>query len=400
MKAMAGITEPRGRGDRDRPVLRADGLVKHYYRRSRVSRVAHREMVRAAEDVSLALYAGQVTALIGESGCGKSTVSRLLSLLEWPTAGTVAFKDEVIVSGKASPLRRSRLLRAHAADVQLIFQDPFSSLNSSHTVGYHVERPLRIHRRKLGWNFDVDARVADLLEQVSLTPGSSYAAKYPHELSGGQRQRVAIARALACEPCVLLADEPVSMLDVSVRLGILSLLDEVRRQRNLAMLYITHDIASAGYFADEAVVMYAGELIESGPSPEVVCRPAHPYTQLLVRAAPDPDRERSNPLGDVGEPPSLVSPPTGCRFHPRCPHAMEICRQQAPPKFDVSPSRWARCWLYSNPVAVNDGALPAQGAGPKGPAVGGLSSSVVHALGAVGTGRRSSVPPKRGPKGG
>lgn len=329
------------------PLLRAEGLVKHYYRRGRfVGGVYRRDVVQAAEDVSLALYAGRVTALIGESGCGKSTVSRLLSLLEWPTAGTIALKGEVIVAGNASPLRRSRLLRVHSADVQLIFQDPFSSLNSMHTVGYHVERPLRIHRRKFAGAFDIRSRAAELLEQVNLKPGAVYAEKYPHELSGGQRQRVAIARALASEPSVLLADEPVSMLDVSVRLGILSLLDQLRRERNLAMLYITHDIASAGYFADDALVMYAGQLIEGGPSVDVVRQPAHPYTQLLVRAAPDPAKDRTEPLGEVGEPPSLVSPPRGCRFHPRCPHAMEVCRREVPPQFDVGSGRWARCWLY------------------------------------------------------
>ena len=349
MKASLGRPQVAEGSRNGKPVLRADGLVKHYYRRGRSGGIrSHRQVVRAAEDISLALYAGRVTALIGESGCGKSTVSRLLSLLEWPTAGTIALNDDVVVSGHASPLRRSRLLRAYSAEVQLIFQDPFSSLNSGHTVGYHLERPLRVHRDKLGHDLDTQARVTELLEQVSLTPGDAYAKKYPHELSGGQRQRVAIARALASEPSVLLADEPVSMLDVSVRLGILSLLDKLRRQRNLAMLYITHDIASAGYFADEALVMYAGQLIESGPSIEVVRRPAHPYTQLLVRAAPDPGRDLAEPLGDVGEPPSLVSPPAGCRFHPRCPHVMEICRHESPPQLKVGESRWARCWLYES----------------------------------------------------
>jgi peptide/nickel transport system ATP-binding protein len=328
------------------PVLSAIGLMKQYLRRSTVGRTAHRAVVHAVDDVSLALYAGRVTALIGESGSGKSTVSRLLSLLEWPTSGTVTLNGEVVVSGQASPLRRSRLLREHSADVQLIFQDPFSSLNGNHTVGYHLERPLHIHRRKLGKTADIDSQVVDLLEQVNLRPGASYAVKYPHELSGGQRQRVAIARALACEPAVLLADEPVSMLDVSVRLGILALLDEVRRRRNLAVLYITHDVASAGYFADEALVMYAGQLIEGGPAQAVFRQPAHPSTRLLIEAAPDPGRRRTEQLGDVGEPPSLVSPPSGCRFHPRCAHAMAICSQERPEPIEVAVGHWAKCWLY------------------------------------------------------
>ena len=163
---------------------------------------------------------------------------------------------------------------------------------------------------------------------------------------GGQRQRVAIARALASEPSVLLADEPVSMLDVSVRLGVLSLRDELCRQRNLGVLYVTHDIASAGYFADNALVMYAGRLVEGGPSTEVIQHPAHPYTRLLREAAPDPDRTERAPLGDVGEPPSLATPPAGCRFNPRCPYAMDICRQEQPPAFSVAPDHWATCWLY------------------------------------------------------
>jgi peptide/nickel transport system ATP-binding protein len=329
------------------PILRAEGLVRHYLRRSsRGGLLPHAEVVHAVDGVSLALYAGRVTALIGESGSGKSTVSRLLSLLEWPTAGQVALNGQVVVSGHPSPVRRGRLLRAHSADVQLVFQDPFSSLNSNHTVGYHIERPLRIHRQKLGGSPDYRQRVVDLLEQVNLRPGDSYIARYPHELSGGQRQRVAIARALASEPSVLLADEPVSMLDVSVRLGVLALLDNIRRQRNLAVLYITHDIASAGYFADDAVVMYAGQLIEGGPASEVIRQPMHPYTQLLREAAPDPDKARDAPLGDVGEPPNLGSPPAGCRFHPRCPHVMPVCSQDQPPRVAVGAGRWAACWLY------------------------------------------------------
>jgi peptide/nickel transport system ATP-binding protein len=334
-------------GQPGEPVLQAEGLVKNYVRRGRrAGLLSGAQVVHAVDDVSLSLYAGRVTALIGESGSGKSTVSRLLSLLEWPTAGDISLNGQVIVSGSPGPGRRGRLLRAHSADVQLVFQDPFSSLNSNHTVSYHLERPLRIHRRKLGESLDYGQRTAELLEQVNLRPGASYVGRYPHELSGGQRQRVAIARALASEPSVLLADEPISMLDVSVRLGVLSLLDDIRRQRNLAVLYITHDIASAGYFSDDALVMYAGQLIEGGPAREVIQQPAHPYTQLLREAAPDPDKVRDAPLGDVGEPPSLASPPSGCRFHPRCPHVMPVCRREQPPRAPIAAGRWASCWLY------------------------------------------------------
>lgn len=354
------------------PVLEAHDLVKLYTRRSarRGRWLPSREVVRAVDGVSLVLHAGKVTALIGESGCGKSTVSRMLALLEWPNSGTVSLNGRVVAAGSASSLARSRGQRRHSADVQMVFQDPFASLNSTHTVAYHLERPLRLHRAKLGTNFDIGTRVSELLEQVSLRPGAAYAARYPHELSGGQRQRVAIARALASEPSVLLADEPVSMLDVSVRLGVLSLLDELCRERNLGVLYVTHDIASAGYFADNAIVMYAGRLVEGGRSSEVIQHPAHPYTRLLREAAPDPDRTERAPLGDVGEPPSLASPPDGCRFNPRCSHAMEVCRKEQPPQFSLGPDHWVSCWLYAQ-----EGALPGTGPvaflpGPRVPAAG------------------------------
>lgn len=327
-------------------VLDAKDLVKTYQRsgstvgRGRARRVA----VHAVDGVSLSLRAGVVTALVGESGSGKSTISRMLSLLEWPTAGTIELNGEPVVSGRASALLRSRVQRRVSSDVQLVMQDPFASLNGHHLVGYHIERPLRIHGKDA-----TPVHVAALLEQVNLRPGTDFAGRYPHELSGGQRQRVAIARALAADPSVLLADEPISMLDVSVRLGVLSLLDDLRRERNLAVLYITHDLASVGYFADEALVMYAGSLVEGGPSTEVISRPAHPYTQLLRRAAPDPDRAVAEALGDVGEPPDLAAPPSGCRFHPRCPHAMPICSTERPPALPTGDGHWANCWLYGSP---------------------------------------------------
>jgi peptide/nickel transport system ATP-binding protein len=195
----------------------------------------------------------------------------------------------------------------------------------------------------------MEAAVAGLLDKVKLTPASQYADKLPHELSGGQRQRVAIARALAPDPKVLLADEPVSMLDVSIRLGILNLLEELRQRDGLAILYITHDIASARYFASTISVMYAGQIVESGPSAAVTDRPAHPYTQLLLRAAPDPQRAAPPALTATGSPPSLIDPPTGCRFHPRCPHAMPVCGAAEPPPVDVGSGQWAACWLHVPP---------------------------------------------------
>ncbi len=193
---------------------------------------------------------------------------------------------------------------------------------------------------------DMGGAIEGLLHRVALDPPRRFVDKYPHELSGGQRQRVAIARALAVQPDVLLADEPVSMLDVSIRLGVLNLLADLRDTSQLAILYVTHDIASARYLADTIVVMYAGELVESAPSTELTDMPAHPYTQLLLSAAPDPARAEPPVLAGAGAPPSLVSPPSGCRFHPRCPHAMAVCREQRPPTVTVSPGHSAACWLH------------------------------------------------------
>ncbi|MGA8112249.1 MAG: ABC transporter ATP-binding protein [Actinocatenispora sp.] len=320
-------------------VLAGDRLTKHF-RASRGGRFGRRPPVRAVEDVTLELRAGRITAMVGESGCGKSTVARLLSQVYPPTSGRVLLHGEP-VTGRGG---RDRL--AYRRAVQLVFQDPFSSLNPFHRVYYHLARPLRIHghartRREL------DEQVASLLERVSLTPVDQFMRKLPHELSGGQRQRVAIARALAVRPVALIADEPVSMLDVSIRLGVLRLLENLAREENLALLYITHDIASARYFADDILVMYAGQLIEQGPSLRVTDAAAHPYTQLLLSAAPDPD-QLDEPTGDSdhGEPPSLITPPSGCRFHPRCPHAMPHCSTTPPPPSTIEADHRTHCHLY------------------------------------------------------
>jgi peptide/nickel transport system ATP-binding protein len=322
-------------------MLEASELTKHYpVRSSRARDVGRaRQVVHAVEDVSLELVAGKVVALVGESGSGKSTIGRVLAQLEPATAGVVRLRGEQVRRG------RRRLLR-YRRDVQIVFQDPFSSLNPIHTVGYHLARPLRIHGIARG-KAETKAQVAALLERVHLTPPGQFLAKFPHELSGGQRQRVAIARALAVNPKVLLADEPVSMLDVSIRLSILNLLAELTRRDQLALLYITHDIASARYFADRLYVMYAGRLVEGGSAEDVTQSPAHPYTQLLLSAAPNPDRVGGGDPAVLasGEAPSLISPPSGCRFHPRCPHARAVCATDAPPPIELGEGRWAACWL-------------------------------------------------------
>ncbi|MFI5491603.1 ABC transporter ATP-binding protein [Actinoplanes sp. NPDC051859] len=334
--------------DPDEVVLEAVGLTKHFPVRRKLRDLWRREQeaVHAADDVSLTLRRGRVVALVGESGSGKSTVARLLAQLYPRTGG------DIRLHGKSTKVKGGRQFRAYVRRVQLIFQDPFASLNPVHTVRYHLTRSLRIHGNAGKTAADLDAALAGLLTRVSLTPPEQYLDKFPHELSGGQRQRVAIARALGANPEALLADEPVSMLDVSIRLGVLNLLRDLKERLDLAILYITHDIASARYFADETLVMYAGRMVEGGTSEDVTQAPAHPYTKLLIDSAPDPDRihslrpdtaDRGN-----GEAPSLIRPPAGCRFHPRCPKAMPRCATDLPTRFEIgdSPGHWAACWLY------------------------------------------------------
>jgi peptide/nickel transport system ATP-binding protein len=355
------------------PLLEARGVTKHFVvhqslrarRRGRARLAAarragqqpqdSRQVVHALENVSISLPAAQVTAVVGESGSGKSTLARVLARLTPPTAG------EVLLSGTPVP-PTGKERREYARQVQLVLQDPFSSLNPVHDVAYHLSRPLKIHGT--GTGATLDESVSNLLERVALTPADLFARKYPHELSGGQRQRVAIARALAVNPQVLLADEPVSMLDVSIRLGLLNLLADLREREGIAVLYITHDIASARYLADTTVVMYAGQVVESGPASDITDRPEHPYTKLLLSAAPDPERAGPPELTARGAPPSLVSPPSGCRFHPRCPYAMAVCADTAPEPIAVRPDHSSACWLHASGLtAAQSRPLPPAAAG-------------------------------------
>ncbi len=322
------------------PVMEAVNLRKYFPVR-RFRPTGPKQVVRAVEDTSLALYPGRALALVGESGSGKTTVARLLARLYDPTAGSIRFRGQPTTSTS-----RSALL-AYRRHVQIIFQDPFSSLNPVHDVRYHLSRPLRLHGHATSRQQETE-QVLALLDKVNLSPARQFIGKFPHQLSGGQRQRVAIARTLAVRPEVLLADEPVSMLDVSIRLDVLNLLLRLKDEERLAILFITHDIASARYFAEETLVMYAGQTVEGGPSDEVIQRPKHPYTQLLISAAPDPKRQGAAPLLTRGEIPSLITPPTGCRFHPRCPHAMPVCRERFPGRTDLGGGHWTHCFLYGN----------------------------------------------------
>jgi peptide/nickel transport system ATP-binding protein len=323
------------------PILAAVDVTKHFPVHGKdAGRLGSRRVVHALDGASIGVYQSRVTALVGESGSGKSTLARVLAGLYQRTSG------EVLLRGQPVRATRGRALRRHVGQVQLILQDPYGSFNPMLRISTHLERAVRIHepRRK---GDSLKARTRELLEQVHLRPASQFLEKYPHELSGGQLQRVSIARALAARPAVLLADEPVSNLDVSIRLGVLNLLAELTRD-GTGLLYVTHDVASARYFASETAVMYAGQVIESGPSEQVTSEPAHPYTRLLISSAPDPARRADGEqVADRGQPPSLISPPAGCRFHPRCPFAMPECQTKAPPRFEVGDGHWSRCWLFA-----------------------------------------------------
>ncbi|MCT2262121.1 ATP-binding cassette domain-containing protein [Brachybacterium muris] len=235
--------------------------------------------LHAVKDVSFELVPGRTVALVGQSGSGKSTIAKLISQLERPTSGSITLGGKPIGT-------RGKALREYRDQVQMVFQDPFASLNPFHTIGHHLERPLLLHGKAT--RRTVREKALALLERVNLTPAESYIDRRPHELSGGQRQRVAIARALAPEPTVLVADEPVSMLDVSIRLGVLNLLARLQREENLALLYITHDLATARHFSDEILVMYRGEVVEQGPADDVILRPQAEFTKKLLVAAPEP----------------------------------------------------------------------------------------------------------------
>jgi peptide/nickel transport system ATP-binding protein len=319
------------------PVLSARGLGKvfHGHGIKRSTRAAG--TVAAVVDVDLDLFAGHTVALVGESGSGKSTIARMLAQLTKPSVG------EILLRGTPIAVKGGRARRRYARSVQLLFQDPFSSFNPVHRLRYELTRVVKLHRdsrRK-----EIDGVLGELLRTVQLSPPDEFLDKFPHQLSGGQLQRIAIARTLAASPQVLLLDEPVSMLDVSIRLGVLNLLNRLKEQEQLAMLYITHDIASARYFADSVQVMYRGHVVESGPAEAVTQNPAHPYTQLLIAASPDPAR-RHAPVAEVPRPSGAVDVAAGgCPFTKRCPFVMPKCAEM-PPKFELGPEHRAACWLH------------------------------------------------------
>lgn len=316
-------------------VLEIAGLTKHF----RIGRWRNTRIVRAVNDFNLSLKEREVVALVGESGSGKTTVARVIARLYQPTAGTIKI-DGQIVPDKMS---RKELL-AFRRKVQMIFQDPFSSLNPLQSVGYTLGRPIKIHN--LAQGSEVQDRVKHLLEQCGLTPPENFIKKLPHELSGGQRQRIGIARALAVGPRVILADEPTSMLDVSIRLDIMNLMLDLKDQEGLSYIFITHDLAGAHYVADRIAIMYAGHLVEIGPSDDVINTPKHPYTMLLRQAAPKPEMGLKPETVDTNtEVPDLTNLPPGCPFAPRCPKATPECTKSLPPLREIAPGHLTRCIL-------------------------------------------------------
>jgi oligopeptide transport system ATP-binding protein len=305
------------------PILSARGLVKHYpLTRGVVLRTRYGE-VRAVDGVDFDLGRGQTLGVVGESGCGKSTMARLLTRLETPTAGEITFDGAPLARLSRAGVRQFR------RQVQLIFQDPYSSLDPRRTVGDLVAEPFRIHRDVLPRR-DVRPRVQELLEVVGLDP--DHLNRYPHQFSGGQRQRVSIARALALRPQVIVCDEPVSALDVSVQAQVINLLAKLQNEFGLSYVFIAHDLSVVRHICDRVAVMYLGRVVETGSEHEVYDHPTHPYTQALLSAIPDPDPDHRRPDRIVltGDVPSPANPPSGCRFRTRCWKAQQVCADEDP----------------------------------------------------------------------
>ena len=316
------------------PLLRTVGLTRHF----RVGKLLSRQSLHAVDEVDLTIGKGEIVALVGESGSGKSTIARLLARVYKPTKGEIYFEGQPL-----SRLWSRRRRLAYSSDVPMVFQDPYSSINPAYRVAHGVVRALRLHRAGLGRK-GRRSELERVLDAVGLVLAAAAARKFPYELSGGQRQRVGFAQALAFKPKLIIADEPVSMLDVSIRIGILNLMSELREREGVSFLYITHDVASARYIADRVLVMYAGHLVEEGPTEDVLQRPKHPYTQLLLSAVPDPRAALGlSDTTDVGEPPKVVDPTDGCRFQPRCPYAIARCESETPLLRELGARRRVAC---------------------------------------------------------
>jgi len=330
----------------DGPIIEVEGLKKYFpIKRGFFTTVISGESVsvKAVDDISFFIKKGEVLGLVGESGSGKTTTGRLIVRLADPTEGRIRYKGRDISklsSREMKPLRK---------EMQIVFQDPFESLDPRMIIKDIVAEPVHI-QKVAKTEAEVEERVKQILREVELVPPEEFMYRFPHELSGGQRQRVAIARAFILDPEFIVADEPVSMLDVSIRAEILNLMLSLVQRRGSSFLYITHDLALSRHICDRIAVMYLGKLVELGETDTVIRKPLHPYTQALIAAVPVPDPS-SKRIGEVisGEIPSPINPPSGCRFHTRCPYAHTRCAEEDPPLIEVEKDHWVACHLVDIP---------------------------------------------------
>uniref|UniRef100_A0A7C4FFZ8 ABC transporter ATP-binding protein n=1 Tax=Ignisphaera aggregans TaxID=334771 RepID=A0A7C4FFZ8_9CREN len=344
-------------------ILIVENLKKYYELRSSLLQVLGLSpplYLKAVDDIGFSVAKGEIFCLVGESGCGKTTTGKIIVRLLEPTSGKILYKlsaetrkvlepygytEEYIDIGKKYPKDVDKVLRR---EIQMIFQDPYSSLNPRMRIRDILEEPLVIQ----GIGKDRTERLEIILRaltEVKLVPPQEFLDRYPHMLSGGQRQRIAIARALILKPNLIVADEPVSMLDVSIRVEVLQLMLDIRKSRGISYIFITHDLAVASYICDRMAVMYLGKIVESGDITKVIDNPMHPYTRALMEAVPEPNpsnRLSLRKVGIIGEVPSAVNVPPGCRFHPRCPFAMDVCRKKEPPLVEVEKGHNVACWLH------------------------------------------------------
>ena len=332
----ASPSDPAASDARPAPLLEVSNLTRTFRMRGFWSE----KLLHAVDDASFTIGKREIVALVGESGSGKSTIARLLASLYPPSSGVIRFEGQSV-----NDIRGRKEKLAYRGEVPMVFQDPYSAINASYRVSHGIMRAIKLHRPDL----DATSRRSEairVMEAVGLEPAEAMLEKYPYELSGGQRQRIGFAQALVLRPKLILADEPVSMLDVSIRVGILNLMANLREREDVSILYITHDLASARYIADRIIVMYAGHVVEVGPTEQILTDPRHPYTKLLLSAVPDPRSPLDESVSiDAGEPPKVVDPKPGCRFQPRCPYAIEECKTVTPELDEVAPNQYAACFV-------------------------------------------------------